>query len=87
MAHKIFQTWGEWRLYPGKPATIGCMPYGNRSVYHIKVSQLTTPEGQAKWLKQIMEKSWGDVIGLRAAIRDINMGLIRISNNGKRGTV
>ena len=63
------RTWGKWQLYPSKPATIGCKPYPNNTVYHIKLARLSIESERLAMLKHISEKPANyDFLGFHSAV-------------------
>jgi hypothetical protein len=62
---------GAWELYTSRPITLGCKPYLNDSVYHVKLEDCQTEEGYQEWVKQISEKVDFDVAGFKLAIQTL----------------
>jgi len=62
---------GDWQLYTSKPATLGCKPYGNNSIYHVRIDACQTQQGYDNWVKHLSEKVGFDVAGFELAIRTL----------------
>jgi hypothetical protein len=61
---------GNWQLYTGKSATLGCKPYRSNLIYHVPIESCQTQEGYDDWIEHLQERNGDyDIPGFKSAIQ------------------